>query len=285
MITLLLLCPSGTGIARRPLSMGSASLTRGYTPAPRRGAVGSTIDSTPLANYVPFLFSSTRALFLPLPPTVSLHKTAIERIVASLFALLGMTAGHAPERIARALHASVARTLRPAESAVRRLIVLLARALKAKPRQSRPMPAGLALSARGSRIPAFRLFDTRPPIFQPRRASRTARAQPRISFFGDGEVRTLSLAPEPNSAGDGLTSSVHLLRRLQALKAALDHLPRQARRLVSAIARRAKTPGLRLQGPMRPGRPPGFRKRPVLEIDAILHQCDWIAREALPDTS
>jgi hypothetical protein len=243
------------------------------------------IDSTPPSNYVPFLFYSSRANFLPLPSAVSRHKTAIERIVAGLFAMLGLTAGFAPERIARALHASIFRTLRPAESAVRRLIVLLAKGLKARPRQSCPMPAGLALSARGSCTPAFSLFDARPPIFRPRRAPRNARPQPRISFFGDGEVRTLTLAPEPKPAGDGLIISLHLARRLQALKAALDHLPNQARRLVSAIARREKTPNLRLQGPMRPGRPPGFRKRPVLEIDGILHQCDWMAREALPDTS
>jgi hypothetical protein len=256
-----------------------------HSRAPPGRARRAKIDSTPLPNYVRLLFYTSRANFLPLSSAVSLHKTAIERIVAGLFAMLGLTAGFAPERIARALHASIARTLRPAESAVRRLIVLLAGGLKARPRQSRPMPAGLALSARGSRPQAFRLFDERPPLFQARRAPRNARAQPRISFFGEGEVRTLSLAPEPKSAGDGLMSSVHLVRRLQALKAALDHLPRQAQRLVSAIARREKTPGLRLQGPMRPGRPPGFRKRPVLEIDGILHQCDWLARETLPDTS
>jgi hypothetical protein len=222
---------------------------------------------------------------LSLSSAISLHKTAIERIVASLFALLGLTAGLAPERIAKTLHARIAGTLRPAESAVRRLIVLLAKGLKARPRQSRPMPAGLALASRGSRTPAFCLFDPRQPIFPPRRVLRNSRPQPRISFFGDGEVRTLSLAPGPKPASDGLISSTHLARRLQALKAALDHLPRQARRLVIAIARRQKVPRLKLQGPMRPGRPPGFRKRPVLEIDAILHQCYWLAREALPDTS
>ena len=65
---------------------------------------------------------------------------------------------------------------------------------------------------------------------------------------------------------------------------ALDNLPRQARRLLRAMAR-DQSRRRRLAGPLRPGRAPGWRKRAQFEIDSILHQCDWLAREALWDTS
>jgi hypothetical protein len=38
---------------------------------------------------------------------------------------------------------------------------------------------------------------------------------------------------------------------------------------------------------LRAGRPPGFRKRPIHEVDEILKECHWLARNVLPalDTS
>ena len=133
----------------------------------------------------------------------------------------------------------------------------------------------------------FQLFDPRQRFFRPQRPTKT-RAQPRISFFGDGAVRTISWgnksAPKREDA-DGLENSANLIRRLEAIKAALDDLPRQAKRLVRALARREKSPQLKFKMPLRPGRAPGFRAKPRLDIDHVLHQCDWLAREALPDTS
>ena len=85
---------------------------------------------------------------------------------------------------------------------------------------------------------------------------------------------------------DGLASAVRLTRRLQALKAALDDLPRQAKRLVRATARREKVPRLKFQSPLRPGQPPGHRKKPVHEVDEILTECHGLACWAMePDTS
>ena len=67
---------------------------------------------------------------------------------------------------------------------------------------------------------------------------------------------------------------------------ALEDLPRQAKRLVRALARRQKFPHLKLRMPMRPGRAPGFRVKPRLEVDHVLRDCDWLARNALAsDTS
>ena len=222
---------------------------------------------------------------MDIPRTIDLHKTALVRIVAGLFALLG---GAALARIPLALHRSIARVLRPAESAARRLIVTLARItrLKALRRRPRPAPQGLVRAARERQRLSFPLFDPRRRFLRPRHREK-ARPEPRIFSFGPGEVRGVSRGREkPGKQSDGLETSANLLRRLQALKAALDDLPRQAKRLVRALARREKAPRLKLKMPMRPGRAPGWRRKPRLDIDKVLHDCDWLARNALaPDTS
>ena len=85
---------------------------------------------------------------------------------------------------------------------------------------------------------------------------------------------------------DGMETSDTLLRRLAALKDALENLPRQARRLVRALARRQNIPRLRFRMPLRMGHAPGHRKKPRLEIDSVLHDCHWLARNTVaPDTS
>ena len=238
-----------------------------------------------------FLFCSfLKKPAMNIPQAIELNKTAVARIVAGLFALLGVAGDAALARIPMALHRGVARVLRPAESAARRLIVTLARItnVKAPPRRSRPAPAGLVRAAQGSRRLSFQLFDPRRRFFRPRDQAQT-RPAPRISFFGPGEVRGVSRGrekpPKPDTS-DGLVTSANLLRRLGALKDALDDLPRQARRLVRALARRQNVPRLKLKMPLRPGRAPGHRRKPRLDIDHVLHRCDWLARDALaPDTS
>ncbi len=68
---------------------------------------------------------------------IELHSEALRGIVETLFALLGID-GRIPHR----LHRAVLRVLRPAESAVRRLIVVAARGIVVKVAPSRPMPKG-----------------------------------------------------------------------------------------------------------------------------------------------
>ena len=228
---------------------------------------------------------------MDIPQAIDFNKAALARIIAGLFALLGLTGDAALARIPVKLHRAVARVLRPAESAVRRLIVVLARItrVKAPPARARSMPTDIVRAGQEKPRLTFQLFDPRPPVFRPRPKPKTARPEPRISFFGDGEVRTISwgraTTPKRDKA-DGQENSANLLRRLEALKAALDDLPRQAKRLVRALARRQKVPRLKLQGPLRPGRAPGYRKRPVEDIDRVLHECDWLARQILaPDSS
>ena len=222
-----------------------------------------------------------------IPEAIDFNKIALARIIAGLFALLGGAGARIPSK----LHRAVARVLRPAESAVRRLIVVWARIMqvKARPPRARPAPAGFVRRGQGQERLSFQLFDPRQRFFRRQQQGKT-RPQPRISFFRDGDVHKISwgheLPPKHDKTGDGLENAATLLRRLKTLQAALDDLPRQAKRLVRALARRRKSPRLKLKMPMRPGRAPGWRVKPRLDIDHVLHQCDWLAREALPpDTS
>jgi len=215
---------------------------------------------------------------------------ALRDIIETLFALLGLDGADAASRIPRSLHSGV---LRPAESAVRRLIVIAARGLVVKVTPSRPMPKGQKIrKGEGSRYPSFQLYDTRkdfPELRQPR--VKYAKHPPRILFFGpDSRVDDLwpgrppIAAPAPRS--DGLVNAERISRRLQALKLALDDLPRQARRMARWRVRRETAKSPKFKSPLRPGRPPGSRKKPTHEVDEILTDCHGLACWAMePDTS
>jgi hypothetical protein len=71
-----------------------------------------------------------------------------------------------------------------------------------------------------------------------------------------------------------------------AVKTALANLPRQARRLVRWRARRAMMQSPKFVSPLRPGPPPGHRKKPKDEIDFVLRECHALAWDAIScDTS
>ena len=220
------------------------------------------------------------------------NSEALKGIVAALFAMLGLDGAATVARLPHAVHRAVLRVLQPAESAVRRLIVITARGLVVKLTPSRPMPAGPIISKGGHSRPAFKLFDPR-KSFAELRERTPPRRLPRILFFGpDPRVAALwasrpSLAtPAPVPLPDDLLSIERLTRRLQALKSALDDLPHQARRLARWRLRRENVPSLQYKSPLRPGRPPGHRKKKVHEVDEVLAECHWLARDALkPDTS
>ncbi len=65
------------------------------------------------------------------------NSKALKGIIEVLFALLGLDGTDAASRIPRSLHSAVLGVLRPAESAVRRLIVVAARNVVVKPRHGR----------------------------------------------------------------------------------------------------------------------------------------------------
>ena len=119
------------------------------------------------------------------------------------------------------------------------------------------------------------------------------RRLPCILFFGpDPRVAALFSAPRPAVVAapppdpNGFVDAEPLTRRLQALKSALDDLPRQAKRLARWRLRRDNIPSLKFKSPLRPGPPPGHRKKPTHEVDEVLIECHGLARDALRlDTS
>lgn len=219
------------------------------------------------------------------------NSEALKGIVAALFTMLGLVEEATVSRISKPLHSAVLRVLRPAESAVRRLIIIVARGLVVKVAPSRPMPKGQMTGKGGAPRSSFQLFDPRkdfPELRQHR--VKYAKHPPRILFFGDdSRVDSLWPAPQPAAAPvtppDGLVAAERLSRRLHAVKLALEDLPRQARRLARWRVRReaAKAPKFKL--PLRPGPPPGHRKRQIHPIDEILADCHWLAWDAMKTDS
>ncbi len=219
------------------------------------------------------------------------NSKALKGIIEVLFALLGLDGTDAVSRIPRSLHSAVLGVLRPAESAVRRLIVVAARNVVVKLAPSRPVAEGRKIvRGSGSRPPSFPLFDP-PKRPKPIRVMKVRRIEPRIRFIDyDPKVVALFPAPrpvvEPPPPPDGLASATRLHRRLQALKSALEDLPRQAKCLVRLQQRRKASPWPKSTTPLRFGHPPGYRRKPIHEVDDVLVKCDWLAWEAMkPDTS
>jgi hypothetical protein len=215
------------------------------------------------------------------------NSEALKGIVEVLFALLGLDGTDVASRIPWSLHSAVVGVLRPAESALRRLIVIAARGLVVKVAPSRPMPKGRVIGkGSGHQPPSFQLFDTRKdfPELRQRRV-KYSKHPPRILFFGpDSRVDDLWPAPQPVAAPvsppDGLVNAERITRRLQALKLALDDLPRQARRMARWRVRREAIKTPMFKSPLRPGQPPGHRRRKIHEVDEILANCHWLAWEA-----
>ena len=219
------------------------------------------------------------------------NSKALKGIIEVLFSLLGLDGSDAALRIPRSLHSAVLGVLRPAESAVRRLIVVAARNVVVKLAPSRPMAEGRKIvRGGGNPLPSFQLFD---PLKRPKpiRVMKFTRLEPRIRFI-DYDPRICALFPAPRPVielpppPDGLASATRLHRRLQALKSALEDLLRHAKRLVRLQERRKASPWPKTTLPLRSGHPPGFRRKPIHEVDEVLVACDWLAWEAMkPDTS
>jgi hypothetical protein len=195
---------------------------------------------------------------------------------------------------------TILRVLRPVESAVRRLIVASARGLSETPSPVRSTPAGGIKPGkmRKPRAPLFQLEDPREPMMSSERAG-TKRGGPRIWSIAPTDPtipalwasRMVSAARPDADPDDSKMTSVHIARRLIAIKTALDDLPRQAKRLQRWIARRKRISESRFiyTSPLRHGRPPGLpkskRKRSTHQVEDILQGCQWLAFEARHNTS
>ncbi len=217
---------------------------------------------------------------------IAINQAALTRIVAALIAMVGLPNGGA---LPYPLYRAVARVLRPAESAVRRLIVIAARGLTVNLLPPRSMPQGLALAGKGGGRHSFQLFDARQRFGRDLPRSAAAKAEPRIRFHDAGPLVPL-FQPRPVESPvptpDGAVDALRLGRRLAAIRMALENLPRQAKRLARWRARRARMQGPSIRQPLRPGPPPGHRKEPKDEVDWVLKECHGLARDALnEDTS
>ncbi len=213
---------------------------------------------------------------------------ALLRMLAVLFAAAGWS-DERPDQSATAtlprhLRSKILRLLKTAEAALRRLIVVVAlyERFKARARAGHgTFPAAIPQGGSGGRMPGFALFDPRLDLGL-REGPRLTRGNPRIWMPGDDypvfETKPLILPDDPVCAA-------RLYRRMQALRYALDDLPKQARRLVRWQAKREE---MRAQtgkfiAPLRPGRPPGYRVRGKHPVDDILKNCHALALYALHD--
>jgi hypothetical protein len=224
------------------------------------------------------------------------HRDTLKRILAALVAMAGLADGRTT--LPRHLHRAVMRLLRPAEAAARRLIIAQARglavALRARKEGAMAMPHRAKLKPERSRPLGFPLLD---PIQQPFLRRRPVLAGvPRISM--PGFSAPFPIAP-PLSPHDPVNAT-RLGRRLAALALVLDDLPGQARRFARWQAHRDAEYGeaagaqkgrngrrVRRLWPLRPGSPPGSRRRPVHEVNDVLKAAHGLAFWALQrsDTS
>jgi hypothetical protein len=213
---------------------------------------------------------------------IEVNHKALARIVAGLIAVVGLTSGLVA-RLPEPLYRAVLVMLRPTEAAVRRLIVIAARGLKVKLAPSRPMPEGLSITAKGEGRIAFQLFDRRKRFDW---IPNAPESEPQIPVFN-----ARPLTPRPASSPvpkrpDDTVDTLRLSRRILALQQVLDSLPKQAKRLARWKARRKRMQNPKFTSPLRPGRPPGLRKRRMDEIDFVLKECHGLAWDALrEDTS
>jgi hypothetical protein len=248
------------------------------------------------------------------------NRKALKRVLAMLVAMAGLGSrgqftffpqdGAPPQGLAlaeksklspapalpRRLHRAVLALLRPAEAAARRLVIVTARSLVAAlPPPGTPEAGSVAArKAGGACIPpaslprrarSLPLFDRLRP-FQPPPLP-VAGGMPRISVPGYGVPFPIAMR-RPCSPDDPVDAA-RLALRLEALGRALDDLPRQARRFARWRAARDAA-GARHGGtrrpfrrvwPLRPGRPPGWRRRPVHEVHEILDVVHGLALWAL----
>jgi hypothetical protein len=192
--------------------------------------------------------------------------------------MAGLGEGGAVATLPRHLRNHVLRILRAAESAVRRLIVIAARDLVVVVAPRKQVATTTTTSTTGTSAPAAPAL----PLLDPRKRfdvcppRRRAKSFPRITFIGLTEPTPIpdNWIPTPDDEID----ATRLSRRLAGLKRALDDLDRHARRLARWRARRDL--GLnrtRYFSPMRPGWPPGRRKRAIHAVDDILAECHALA--------
>lgn len=193
------------------------------------------------------------------------NSAAVMRLLVLLVAMSEMSA------VRRSVRSRMLRLLHPAESVVRRLIVIVAQGLSLRLRSSGPCPKDIPSGAGSERVPLFSLLDALryPQAGRGRAWARSGAAM--LTVIGEAREGARSAEQDP------IVSAQAILRRITALRAALDDLPGQARRLVRWRLRRAARGGPGRVSPLRSGRPPGHRAVVAHPVDIVLRDCHELA--------
>ncbi len=227
---------------------------------------------------------------MDLDPYITFNRTALLRMIAIVFRSVGLEGGNRPQTLTRLMRSKALMILRPAESALRRLIFVLALELE---RNGYELPKWVKRAApdipietgeqKRSRAPLFRLNDPRQWFWWIGTKSRPrAKYMPRITFIGyDDDDRPAPSQPESAPTDDDPMDAAILCDRLLALKLALDDLPKQAKRMLRLRARKERANCLR--SALRPGSPPGYRRERRDEVHEILHACHQMALRAMKE--
>jgi hypothetical protein len=213
------------------------------------------------------------------------NRNTLLKIILALVASLGLSDGGILKTLPKFLYRRAMRILVPAESAVRRLIMMALydmqlRGLKMSvlPKLRTTFTNFMLLNAQqADHVPAFNLIDPR-KIFgleAPDYASFGPSDDDHNDYYlHEGEYIAPDKTPIPAAS---------LSRRLLALKNALENLPKQAKRLARWYAERDTAYGQNqphLYSPMRPGLPLGYRKHKRDEIDTVMLDCHSLAQVA-----
>jgi hypothetical protein len=233
---------------------------------------------------------------------IECHRQPLLRIIAGLYAMIGLAEGGSIDRFSRPVYRKVLSLLKPAEWAVRRLIVIAAQGLVVEPPANcksakRPAAANKTKRKRQRRR-AFALLDPLPREigFPTRRRITHPTVMPRIRVLGDNPYLVppfLRPAPPPppepapkQPAPDGGVSGKSLCRRLDAIKRALEDLPGQAKRYARLRAKAIAEHAPKRDTALRRLPPPKAHRKPRHEVHDILEECDWLVRTLpKPDSS
>ncbi len=279
-----------------PTSIDAKSITRAWL---YKHLFTLPLDTTRSRTYVHVMFHRFKQIW---DAAVVQNAQALALVAADILALLHVYGGMDAVALPRSVHATILRVLRPAESALRRLIVIAARDLLVEPlpqqANTEPLESRTSLRQPATRQPATRQPATRMSfqLVDPRKRFNARRViyttlTPRISFIAPNAPYS-PLFSQPQArlersssplASDRHISARRIALRLRALTVALDDIPRQAKRLVRWRRKRETLQPPRFFLPLRPGNPPGHRARPQHEIDDILAECHKYALGVLSE--
>lgn len=214
------------------------------------------------------------------PLAIDRNREALLTIIVALMASLGLGDGGRLKSLPFFLYHKALRIIRPAEAALRRLIMIAAHEMSLrgiKPVQQKKARTTftnfmLLNPQSAAHVPSFNLIDPL-KIF----------SDETLDFAISGQSNWNSTAKFQASnqrSYEAFIPAASLVRRLMALKNALDNVPKQAKRLARWYqqrdqVRQEKKP--HRHSPMRPGLPVGYRKHRPNEIEAVLLECHSLA--------